>query len=119
MLARHRAATIHDVRYDLSLDVTALDSAVGRVTVRFRRSGSDDAILDFRGRRLRRAQANGRPLPAGAALNGHILVPARLLRPGENVLDLAFVAAIAPSGASIIRNHDPSDGSDYLYTLLV
>src|SRR5947208_2697132 len=49
-LARHRAATVHDVRYDLTLDVTGLDSAVGRVTIRFRRSDSGDAIVDFRGR---------------------------------------------------------------------
>ena len=38
---------------------------------------------------------------------------------GENTLDFGFVADIAPSGASIIRSHDPTDGNDYLYTLLV
>jgi len=118
-LARHRAATVHDVRYELALDVTARDSAAGRVGVRFRRSDSADAILDFRGRRLTRALANRHPLSPGAARNGHIRVPARLLRPGENLLELAFVADIAPSGASIIRTHDPTDGGDYLYTLLV
>jgi len=32
---------------------------------------------------------------------------------------IEFVADIAPSGASIIRSDDPSDGSTYLYTLLV
>ncbi len=119
-LAHHRAATIHDVRYDLALDVTALDSAIGRVTVRFHRSDSGDAIIDFRGRRLTQALANGHPIPQGAASqNGHINIPARLLEPGENTLEFAFVADIAPSGASIIRSHDPTDGSDYLYTLLV
>jgi aminopeptidase N len=118
-LARHRSATIHDVRYVLALDITARDSAPGGVTIRFRRSDSADAILDFRGRRLLTARANGHPLPAGASRNGHLVVPAPLLRPGENVLDLAFVADIAPSGTSIIRTHDPTDGSDYLYTLLV
>jgi aminopeptidase N len=118
-LARHRAATIREVRYDLTLDISALDSAVGRVTVRFRRSDTSDLILDFRGRRLTRAVANGHPLPADAARNGHVVVPARLLVAGDNVLDFAFVADIAPSGASIVRAHDPTDGSDYLYTLLV
>ncbi|MGH7630037.1 MAG: aminopeptidase, partial [Gemmatimonadales bacterium] len=98
-LARHRAGTISDVRYDLTLDVSALDSAVGQVTVRFRRSDTADVILDFRGRRLTRAVANGRPLPPGAARNGHILVPAELLRPGENTLEFGLVADIAPSGA--------------------
>jgi aminopeptidase N len=118
-LALHRAATIRDVRYDLTLDVSALDSAVGQATVRFERTDSGDAIIDFRGRRLSRALANGKPLPADAARNGHLLVPAQLLGVGENVLALDFVADIAPSGASIIRAHDPTDGSDYLYTLLV
>src|SRR2546428_4518236 len=105
-LARHRAATIHDVRYELALDLTARDSAAGRVIVRFSRSDSGDAILDFRGRRLTRALANGHLLPADATRNGHLLVPGRLLFSGENVPDLAFVADIAPTGASIIRTHD-------------
>jgi aminopeptidase N len=118
-LARQRARTIHEVRYDLALDVTSLDTAVGRVTIRFRRTGAGDAVLDYRGRRLASVLANGSAVPAEAARDGHILVPARLLRAGENVLQLQFVADIAPSGASIIRAHDPTDGADYLYTLLV
>ncbi len=118
-LAEWRARTVADVSYDLALDVTALDSAVGRVTVRFRQRGPGDAILDFRGRRLTDMRANGHPLPADAADGAHIRVPAGLLRTGENRLDLDFVADIAPTGASIIRSHDPGDGSDYLYTLLV
>ncbi|HEX5387304.1 MAG TPA: M1 family aminopeptidase [Gemmatimonadales bacterium] len=127
-LAERRARAIADVRYDLALDVTALDSAVGRVTVRFRRvdananagPAADRAvILDFRGRRLTSATANGQPLPPGAANGAHIRVPARLLVPDANVLEFGFVADIAPSGAPIIRNHDATDGSDYLYTLLV
>ena len=47
-LAIHRAATISDVRYGLELDVTARDSAVGRVDVRFHRTGADDAIGAYR-----------------------------------------------------------------------
>jgi aminopeptidase N len=118
-LARRRAATLTEVSYDLSLDVTALDSALGRVIVRFRRSGTGDAVLDFRGRRLSTATVNGAPLTPAAVADGHLVIPARLLAPGRNTVDLAFVADIAPSGASIIRTHDPTDGSDYLYTLLV
>jgi len=118
-LARHRAAATAGVRYDLSLDVTSLDSAVGRVTIRFRRVGPDDAILDFRGRRLGAVLANGQAVSSAETRNGHLVVPARLLQVGENAVQLNFVADIAPSGASIIRNHDPTDGSDYLYTLLV
>ena len=107
------------MRYALTLDVSALDQALGRVDVRFRRTGTGDAILDFRGPRLDSGSVNGAPLPEGAANEAHIRIPARLLRAGENVVSFAFWAAIAPSGASIIRFHDRADGSDYLYTLLV
>jgi aminopeptidase N len=117
-LAVHRARTISGVRYALTLDVTARDSAVGRASVEFHRSGGGDVVLDFRGRRLLRATANGHELPPLAANGAHIHVPAAMLQP-NNTLEFAFVADIAPSGASIIRFHDQSDGRDYLYTLLV
>jgi aminopeptidase N len=118
-LAIWRANTVKDVRYDLRLDVTAPDSAIGHVTVRFNRSGTSDAIFDWRGRRLTRVMSNGRPLPLTAANGAHIRVPPKLLETGENSIELWFVSDIAPSGASIIRTHDQTDGSDYLYTLLV
>jgi aminopeptidase N len=118
-LAIWRANTTKDVRYDLSLDVTAPDSAIGHVTARFNRSGASDAILDWRGRRLTRISSNGHDVPLSAANGAHVRVPAKLLAPGENSLELWFVSDIAPSGASIIRTHDQTDGSDYLYTLLV
>jgi len=118
-LALWRATVVRNVRYDLSLDVTARDSAIGHVTVRFDRSGTQDAILDWRGRRLTRIMSNGRPVPLAAANGAHIRVNARLLEPGENAIELWFVSDIAPTGASVIRAHDQTDGSDYLYTLLV
>jgi aminopeptidase N len=118
-LAAYRAERLRDVRYDLRLDVTSRDTATGHVTVRFTRVGEGDVVLDFRGLRLAGALANGRPI-AGLIANGaHVRVPARALRAGTNRLDFDFAAAIAPSGASVIRYHDATDGADYLYTLLV
>ncbi len=118
-LAVWRARTIRDVRYDLRLDVTPLDSAIGHVTIRFVRQGGDDAIVDFRGRRLRSATANGRPVPLEGFNGHHLRVPAGLLAAGSNTVAISFVSNIAPSGASIIKVHDPADRTDYLYTLLV
>ena len=118
-LAVHRAATLGDIRYDLRLDVTARDSAVGHVVVRFDRRGAGDVILDFRGKRLGAITVNGRRLPRASFNGAHLRLPASALRPGENVAELSFVAAIAPAGASVIRYHDASDESEYLYTLLV
>ncbi len=118
-LATARARTISDVRYDLALDVTARDSAPGRVTITFRRTGTADVILDFRGRRLGAVVVNGTPVARPVFNDAHLAVPAGALRPGENSVRVDFVADIAPAGASIIRSTDRTDGSDYLYTLLV
>jgi aminopeptidase N len=117
-LAQHRARTIHDVRYDLALDVTAPDSAIGRVTLRWSRSDSGDVVVDFRGRRLSAITANGESIPQAAFNRAHIVLPSASLKAGANEATFTFVSDIAPSGASIIKSHDP-DGSDYLYTLLV
>jgi aminopeptidase N len=118
-LAVWRAKTVRDVRYDLRLDVTSSDSALGQVTIRFVRTGPGNVILDFRGRRLNSAAANGSKIPAAAFNGNHLRVPARLLRNGPNTIEISFVSDIAPTGASIIKVHDPADQSDYLYTLLV
>ncbi len=118
-LARARTATISDVRYDLALDITAPDSAVGRVEIRFHRSGRSDAMVDFRGRRLGAVRINDTALDAPRLVYGHLVLPAAALQAGENTVTAGFVADIAPSGASIIRTEDASDGATYLYTLLV
>lgn len=111
-LARHRAATIAGVRYDLSLDLTALDSAVGQVTIRFRRSGPADAILDFRGRRLTHAAANGTPLPSPTVTHGHLVIPARLLQPGQvrpsALARCATISAMCNPGSGSGSRHSSS-----------
>ncbi|MGQ0642196.1 MAG: M1 family metallopeptidase [Gemmatimonadaceae bacterium] len=119
LLAKERSARIADVRYDLVLDLTARDSAVGRVVTRFTMRRVHDVIVDFRGPHLGPVRVNGQPLSEVEFNNHHILIPAKFLRQGGNRLDFEFSARIAPSGASIIRVHDPSDSLEYLYTLLV
>jgi len=118
-LAQHRARTISEVRYDLALDVTARDSATGRITVQFHRADRGDLVMDFRGRRLTRALANGQELSPDIGNGAHLRIPAATLQQGANRLEFEFVSDIAASGASIIRFHDQADDSDYLYTLLV
>jgi aminopeptidase N len=116
-LARYRAATVSDVRYDLEFDLMKPDRAFGRLTMRWMRSGSGPAIIDFRGSRGG-IVVNGKG-PAPSVFNGsHFVIPASLLVEGENKAEFTFTTPIAASGASIIKSHDP-DGSDYLYTLLV
>ena len=118
-LARHRARTISDIRINLKINVVPLDSALGSVELRFHRTSSADVVVDFRGRRLSRVTANETPLTAGAFNGEHIRIPGSILRHGENIVTAEFVTGIAATGASIIRTHDRSDNTDYLYTLLV
>ena len=117
-LAERRAAQIADVHYDLRLDVTRRDTALGYLRVRFVRRGGGDVILDFRGLAYSSITANGIAASARAE-HGHLVVAAAALRDGENEIALDFRAAIAPAGASVIRVHDAVDNADYLYTLLV
>jgi aminopeptidase N len=121
VLATQRAATIRDVRYTLTLNLTHADSAPGTVTVRFRQARAQDVILDFRGTGLSRLRANGVELPVTATTwnRAHIVVPASAVRAGENEVQVMFTSPIAAAGASIIRSRDATDGQDYLYTLLV
>jgi aminopeptidase N len=117
-LAAYRAERIANVRYDLSLDVTRHDTAYGHVVVRFTRTRAGDAILDFRGFSMGAPVVNGR----ATSLKGddaHLRIPAAMLTGGENRIEADFRSPIAAAGASIIRYHDSTDGSDYLYTLLV
>lgn len=119
-LARHRAATLRGVRYLLELDVTAQDSAPGRVSITVDRAGgAGDLVVDFRGPSLGIVTANGETVTNGEWKNGHLRIPARWLRDGENTVVASFTARIAPAGASIIRFNDQADGATYLYTLLV
>ncbi|HJU73668.1 MAG TPA: M1 family aminopeptidase [Gemmatimonadaceae bacterium] len=118
-LARDRTARLADVRYDLSLDLSARDSAAGRGIARFTLRRPGPVILDFRGIHLGPVRANGRLIHDLEYNKHHILIPAQYLRAGANRIDVEFAARIAPSGASIIRVRDPSDSLEYVYTLLV
>ncbi|MBY0489218.1 MAG: ERAP1-like C-terminal domain-containing protein [Gemmatimonadaceae bacterium] len=120
-LAGVRRASLRHVAYDLALTVSAGDTASGRVTVRFERSGAGDVILDFRGLGIGEASVNGAPWPDAARSwnRQHLTVPAARLKPGANTLTLAFQTPVANAGAAIIRYRDVTDGQTYLYTLLV
>ncbi len=119
-LARERAATISAVRYDLWLDLTQRDSAAGTVRMTFTRGRTPaDLVADFRGQALTELRANGDAVRDFEWKNGHVRIPGHHLRAGENVVEARFSTRIAPAGAAIIRFDDRSDGSTYLYTLLV
>jgi aminopeptidase N len=120
-LAERRSAALSNVNYDLQLDVTRPDTALGHVTISVERStgAPDDLILDFRGLAIDEIKANGMRVQVDKWNGAHVLIGSEHLRAGRNTIEIAFRTAIAPAGASIIKYHDSTDGSTYLYTLLV
>ncbi len=74
--------------------------------------------LDFREGSISSLTINGQSAPT-AIQNGHVELPAKLLKLGENVVEIDFNAPVAPAGKAITRFEDKDDGSEYIYTLFV
>jgi aminopeptidase N len=112
-LAHQRATSLHDVRYDLTFDIplAPADPIHGRAVVRFTRSrDAGPLMLDFApGQDAIRSIAVNGGRSRARAVNGHIVVPARELREGDNTIDLAFRAGDAPLNRT----------ADFLYSLFV
>jgi len=117
-LAADRSRLVSNVRYDLRLSVVAPDTGRGSITIRFVAARKGDVILDFRGPTLSNVKVNS--ASGQSTFNGaHIRIPASAVIAGQNVVTADFTTPIAAAGASIIKFHDETDGSTYLYTLLV
>src|SRR5262249_31601649 len=120
-LARQRAQQLAEVRYQLSYELTPkASSLVGREELRFVQNADARGILPellvFREGSISSLTVNGQPAPA-TIQNGHVELPAKLLRLGENVVAIDFTTPVAPAGKAITRFEDKDDGSEYIYTL--
>jgi aminopeptidase N len=113
-LARERAARLSNLRYDLAFTIPAARTQPirGRALIRFSlASAAEPLVLDYlpdRAGILRAVEANGVETPF-RQVNGHVIVPAAALRPGENSLELDFNAGDGPLNR----------GDDFLYTIFV
>jgi aminopeptidase N len=125
-LARMRAQRISDIRYQLSYSILAKAETVkGHEELRFawraaeaEGGGTQPLWLDFREGSISSLKVNGQSAPA-AIQNGHVELPAKLLQPNQNVVEIDFAAPVAPAGKAITRFEDKDDGSEYIYTLFV
>ena len=122
-LARLRAQQLKDVRYQLSYTITPkADSISGHEELRFVQNADDRGVLpewlDFREGSISSLTVNGQPASTEIQ-NGHVELPAKLLKLDENVVVIDFKAPIAPAGKAITRFEDKDDGSEYIYTLFV
>jgi len=112
-LARHRARTLEDIRYDLRLVVPAERDAPIRGVVSVRVAVGDASfplVLDFAAppSSLLALRVGGREVRPDLRA-GHVVVPAEALAAGENVVEIEF------SAGDLSLNRNP----DFLYTLLV
>ena len=122
-LARLRAQQLKDVRYQLSYTITPKsDSITGHEELRFVQNADARGILpewlDFREGEISSLTVNGQRASTDIQ-NGHVELPAKLLKVDENVVVIDFKAPVAPAGKAITRFEDKDDGSEYIYTLFV
>jgi aminopeptidase N len=118
-LARERASVISDLRYRLGFTLApGAPTVPGRVRLTFRLARQAPLLLDYREGKLLSLSVNGADLPR-QIVNGHIEIPAKVLRAGENKVLAAFESPIAPAGRAFIRYLDRDDNTEYVYTLHV
>src|SRR5947209_5092524 len=125
-LARQRAQQLKDVRYQLSYTIhSQWDFVQGDEELRFvldsassGKNGTQPLWLDFREGKIISLTVNGQPASTEIQ-NGHVQLPAKLLKLDENVVVIDFKAPVAPAGKAITRFEDKDDGSEYIYTLFV
>src|SRR5215470_8899906 len=129
-LARHRAANISDLRYRLNFHLIPGAARVGgRVEIRLKlNNATDPVILDFRdlderGRVIEgvvsNVTANGSAVNDQRQTGGHLVLPARHFKSGENTIAMDFETGVASANRPVIRYRDSDDGSEYIYTLFV
>ncbi|MGH9835339.1 MAG: M1 family metallopeptidase [Blastocatellia bacterium] len=129
-LARHRAANLSDLRYQLNFELLPGAARIkGREEIRLKlKSAADPVILDFRdldeqGRAIEGsvsdAKVNNIAVNDLRQIGGHIVFPARYFKTGENTITMNFETGVATANRPIIRYQDNDDGSEYIHTLFV
>jgi len=120
-LAAARAASIKDVRYALAFKLEAgAPWTRGFCSISFDlEKEAGGLVLDHGAGELLELSVNGVVVPEPALAHGHIVIPGRLLQEGMNTVNATFNAPIGKGGTALTRFEDESDGSEYVYTLLV
>ncbi len=113
--ATARAERVSNCHYELALDLTkGAPTYGGAVTITFDQSGSDDLMLNFRGKRIDLLELNGEAvdfewrgreltLPGGALAD-------------SNTLRIEYENDYDHGGDGLHQFVDPEDGEEYLYT---
>ena len=109
-LAEQRVANISNVAYNLTFNVPATDkeNIHGTAVITFKLQEKRDVVLDFTGKFSGACIVNKKKRAVDME-NEHIIIPERLLRVGENRVEMNFVS----------QSKAFTRGEDYVYTLLV
>ena len=111
-LARHRKATIQDLKYNLRFKIPAdkEQDIQGLDTICFQLKEAQEVVLDFREdpQKIKTVQINGKEVDCNIEKE-HIILPEEHLQQGQNQIIIDFIAG----NQSLNRNED------YMYTLFV
>ncbi len=111
-LAERRAATIFNLHYDVRFEIPAArrEPITGSVTASFTLTEVGPLVLDFTQppEHVHAVRVAGAPVDFGVR-DEHVIVPADVMSPGHNVVDIEFTA-----GDGSLNRQD-----DFLYTLFV
>jgi aminopeptidase N len=115
--ARERAARVHDVDYELSLELAEdQETYSGRVVITFHLDSSDTPLfLDFSGG-ARRATVNGSPVVPDQRGHRIWLAPEQLRM--HNRIVIEYENGYDVTGDGLHHFVDPEDGASYIYSNL-
>lgn len=114
--AEARAARVHDVSYELELELhQGRPEYRGRARISFRADGPEDLFLDFRGRDVERIELDGEPITPQRTPY-RLTLPGRALRAGRSELLVEYTNDYDRDGDGFHRFVDPEDGSEYVYS---
>ena len=114
-----RAKRLGNLRYEVSIDLTAGEQAfAGEARISFELSDASAPLtIDFSGGEDLEASLNGKLLDL--PYNGYFLtLPVAALREGGNELTVSYRHPYSRDGTGLHRFTDPEDGLTYLYTYL-
>lgn len=111
-LAQQRKAQISNIRYNLNFNIPTQisDSVSATVDIVFTTNQQEALIIDFRAQSdmVKSVSVDGKAIDYSFS-NGHVIVPPKYLRKGENTISISFIS----NNGSLNRR------DEFLYTLLV
>ena len=119
-LAQWRVQHYRDIRYSLRIQLVEGSAVLkGNLEIRAKLPPKPvDVVLDWRGAPVRDVRVNGVTATPEVG-NEHLVISKKLLKGGNNTVQLAFESPVAVTGSAVTRYQDREDGSEYLYSLLV